>query len=303
VTAIKQALSRHINENMTDRAAALTYYSVLAIFPALIVVVALVGVFGQYPQTTDKILEVVRTLGSDRAVDTLRGPIEGVVQSKGGAGALLGIGLIGALWSASGYVGAFMRTSNEIYEVPRDRRLFRKLPVRLGLTIMMTLLLTAVAIGLVVTGPLARAVGGAFGLASAAVTTWSIAKWPVLVVLAAVAITLLYFGAPNARQPSFRSVLPGGLIAMVVWIIASAGFAFYVANFGAFNETYGSLGAVIVALLWLFISNNAIVFGAMYNAERRRLQIYGAPERPMEVDLRDPKGKEVDYTRHATRDA
>jgi membrane protein len=303
VTAIKQALSRHFKENMTDRAAALTYYSVLALFPALIVVVALVGVFGQYPETTDKILEVVRTLGSDRAVDTLRGPIEGVVQSKGGAGALLGIGLIGALWSASGYVGAFMRTSNEIYEVPRDRRLFRKLPVRLGLTIMMTLLLTAVAIGLVLTGPLARAVGGAFGLASAAVTTWSIAKWPVLVVLAAVAITLLYFGAPNARQPSFRSVLPGGLIAMVLWIIASAGFAFYVANFGAFNETYGSLGAVIVALLWLFISNNAIVFGAMYNAERRRIQIYGAPERPMEVDLRDPKGKEVDYTRHATHDA
>jgi membrane protein len=303
VTAFKQALSRHINENMTDRAAALTYYSVLALFPALIVVVALVGVFGQYPETTDKILEVVRTLGSERAVDTLRAPIEGVVRSKGGAGALLGIGLIGALWSASGYVGAFMRTSNEIYEVPRDRRLFRKLPVRLGLTIMMTLLLTAVAIGLVLTGPLARAVGGAFGLASVALTTWSIAKWPVLVVLAAVAITLLYFGAPNARQPSFRSVLPGGLVAMVIWVVASAGFAFYVANFGAFNETYGALGAVIVALLWLFISNNAIVFGAMYNAERRRLQIHGAPERPMEVDLRDPKGKEVDYTRHATHDA
>ena len=156
---LMSAFRRYVDFNLSDRAAALTYYSVLSLFPALLAVVALVGVFGQYPETTDKILQIVGQLGPESAVDTFRKPIESVVQNKGGAGALLGLGLLGALWSASGYVGAFMRASNEIYEAPRDRRLIRRLPVRLGLTIMMTLLLAIVAVALVVTGPLAEAIG------------------------------------------------------------------------------------------------------------------------------------------------
>ncbi len=203
--AIKGAVKRYMAENMSDRAAALTYYSVLSLFPALIAVIALVGVFGKYPETTDKILQIIETVGPSTAVETFRGTVESVVRNKGGAGALLGIGLLGALWAASGYVAAFMRASNDIYEVPKDRRLIRKLPVRLGLTVMMTILLAAVAIALVLTGPLMEAVGGALGLASTAVTVWSIAKWPVLVLVAAVAFSLLYFAAPNARQPSMRA--------------------------------------------------------------------------------------------------
>jgi membrane protein len=290
--ALTNAFRRYTSLNLSDRAAALTYYAVLSLFPALLAVVALVGVFGQYPETTDKLLEIVGQLGPASAVDTFRGPVESVVQNKGGAGALLGFGLLGALWSASGYVAAFMRASNEIYEAPRDRRLIRKLPVRLGLTIMMTLLLAIVAIALVVTGPLAEAIGSAFGLESAAVTIWSIAKWPVMILLAAIAFALLYFGAPNVRHETFRSVLPGGLLAVVIWIIATVGFAIYVANFGSYNQTYGSLGAIIVALLWLYVTNNAILFGATFNAELQRGR--GGPEdgRPF-VDLRDPKGKEI----------
>jgi membrane protein len=296
VAAAKAAMVRFKEENMTDRAAALTYYSVLSLFPALIVVVALVGVFGKYPETTDKLLQIVNRLGPNTAVETFRSPIESVVQNKGGAGALLGIGLVGALWSASGYVGAYMRASNEIYEVPRDRRLLRKLSVRLGLTVVMMLLLAVVAVALVLTGPLAEATGSAFGLASTAVTVWSIAKWPVLVLLTAVAFALLYFGGPNVRQPTFRSILPGGLLAVGVWIAASIGFAFFVANFGSYNETYGTLSAVVVALLWLFITNNAILFGSLFNAERQR-EARQLEDEAGQIDLRDSKGKTVPYTR------
>jgi membrane protein len=297
--AIARTISRYSSENMTDRAAGLTYYSVLSLFPALLVVVALFGVFGQHPQTTNSILRIVQQLGPAAAVDTFRGTISSVIQNKGGAGALLGIGFLGALWSASGYVAAFMRASNEIYEVPRERRFFRKLSVRIGLTIVMTVVLAVVSVALVVTGPLAEAIGNVIGLGSSLVTLWSVAKWPVIVLLAALAFALLYFGAPNVRQPHFSALLPGALLAVIVWIMASIGFAIYLANFGSYNKTYGSLGAVIVLLLWLYISNNAILLGSMLNAERERSRQGLGLEQGLDLDLRDRKGKEVAYGRKA----
>jgi membrane protein len=299
VASLRAAMVRFKQGNMTDWAAALTYYSVLSLFPALIVVVALVGVFGQYPETTDKLLQIVNQLGPETAVETFRRPIESVVQNKGGAGALLGLGLIAALWAASGYVGAFMRAANEIYEVPRDRRFLRKLSVRLGLTIVMVFLLAVVAVALVITGPLAEAVGSVFGLGTTAVTIWSIAKWPVLVILTAIAFALLYFASPNVRHSSFRAILPGGLLAVGVWIAASIGFAFYVANFGSYNKTYGTLGAVVVALLWLYISNNAVLFGALFNVERQReeREDWVLEDEPEQIDLRDSEGKAVHHRR------
>jgi membrane protein len=297
VSAIGRTITRYFGENMTDRAAGLTYYSLLSLFPAMIVVVALVGVFGQHPETTEKILDIARQVSSSSAAETLEGPIEGVVSNKGGAGALLGLGLAGALWSASGYVAAFMRASNEIWEVPKERRFFRKLPVRLGLTVLMTVVSACAAVALVVTGPVAEAIGGAVGLEGTAVTLWSVAKWPVLVALVAVAFALLYYGAPNVRQPPFRSVMVGALVAVLVWIAASAGFALYLTFFGSYNKTYGSLGAVIVLLLWLFLSNNAVLLGALFNAERERSRQGLGLDDGLAVDLRDRKGKDVAYTR------
>jgi membrane protein len=295
--AITRTLIRFTRENMSDRAAGLTFYSVLSLFPAMLVLVALVGLLGRYPETTDKILQIVRTIGPSSAADTFRGPVEGVVRNKGGAGALLGAGLLGALWSASGYVAAFMRASNEVYEVPRERRFFRKLPVRLALTVVMVVVSAVAAVALVVTGPLAEAIGSAIGLGSTAVTAWSIAKWPVIVVLIALAFMLLYFGAPNVRQPSFSSLFAGALLAIVLWLLASIGFALYVANFAAYNKTYGSLGAVIVLLLWLYITNIAVILGALFNAERERSRQGLSLEEPLGVDLRDRKGKDASYTR------
>ena len=294
--AIKATIVRFMQEKMTDRAAGLTYYSLLSLFPGLLVLVAAVGVFGRYPETTDKILQVVGQLGPSSAVETFRRPIEEIVRNKGGAGALLGIGLLGALWAASGYVAGFMRASNEIYEVPRERRIFRQLPVRVGLTIVMLVLLFAVALGLVITGPLAEATGEAIGLESTVVSLWSVVKWPVLVLLTGVAFAVLYFCAPNVRHRSFSALLPGAILAVVVWLLGSVAFAVYLANFGSYNKTYGTLGGVIVLLLWLFISNNALLVGALFNSERERARQGKNLDQPLTIELRDPKGKEAAYT-------
>jgi membrane protein len=268
--AIKRTVTEFKEDNLTDWAAALTYYAVLALFPALLVLVALLGLVGQYPQTTNSLLDIVGKLGPSSAVDTFRKPIEGVVQSKGGAGALLGFGLLGALWSASGYIGAFFRASNIVWDIEEGRPVWKLLPLRVVVTLVGVLAVAVVLIGLVLTGPLAQAVGDVIGLGSTAVTVWNIAKWPVLLGIVITIISVLYYIAPNVKHPKFSWVTPGGIVAVLVWIVASVGFAFYAANFASYNKTYGSLGAMIVFLVWLWITNLAILFGAELNAELER---------------------------------
>jgi membrane protein len=291
VGTLSRTLKEYRQDNLTDWAAALTFYALLSLFPALLVLVALLGLFGRYPETTDALLRIVSEIGPSSAVQTFKGPIEGVIRNKGGAGALLGIGLLAALWSASGYVGAFMRASNTIYEVPQ-RRFCRQRPLQLLITLLMALLLAIVASALVLTGPLAAAVGKVLGLSGLTVTVWSIAKWPVLLLLVMVMISVLYYLAPNVRQPGFRLVTAGGVVAVLVWVVASVGFAFYVANFGSYNATYGSLGAMIVFLVWLYLSNNALLLGAEFNAELERTRELraGLPaEERLRVQARDPR--------------
>jgi membrane protein len=267
---LKRTAREFQDDNLTDWAAALTYYSVLALFPALLVLVALLGLVGQYPQTTNSLLDIIGKLGPSSAVDTFRQPIEGVVQSKGGAGALLGVGLLGALWSASGYIGAFFRASNIVWDIEEGRPVWKLLPLRVVVTLVGVLAVAVVLIGLVLTGPLAQAVGDVIGLGSTAVTVWNIAKWPVLLGIVITIISVLYYIAPNVKHPKFSWVTPGGIVAVLVWIVASVGFAFYAANFASYNKTYGSLGAMIVFLVWLWITNLAILFGAELNAELER---------------------------------
>jgi membrane protein len=267
---LKRTAKEFQDDNLTDWAAALTYYAVLALFPALLVLVALLGLVGQYPQTTNSLLDIVGKLGPSSAVDTFRKPIEGVVQSKGGAGALLGFGLLGALWSASGYIGAFFRASNIVWDIEEGRPVWKLLPLRVVVTLVGVLAVAVVLIGLVLTGPLAQAVGDVIGLGSTAVTVWNIAKWPVLLGIVITIISVLYYIAPNVKHPKFSWVTPGGIVAVLVWIVASVGFAFYAANFASYNKTYGSLGAMIVFLVWLWITNLAILFGAELNAELER---------------------------------
>ena len=267
---LKRTIRELRDDNLTDWAAALTYYSVLAIFPGLIVLVAILGLVGQHPQTTNALLDIVRDIGPASAVDTFRGPIESVVKSNGGAGALLGVGLLFAIWSASGYIGAFMRAINVIYEVEEGRPFWKRRPLQIVITVAMVLLLALVAISLVVTGPLARSIGDVIGLGDTTITIWNIGKWPVIVAVVMGMFTVLYYVAPNVRQPRLRWVTPGGVLAVLLWLVASAGFALYVANFGSYDKTYGSLGGVIVFLVWLWLSNLALLFGAEFDAELER---------------------------------
>ena len=269
-TTLKRTIREVRDDNLTDWAAALTYYAVLALFPGLIVLVAILGLVGQHPETTNALLDIVRDVGPASAVDTFRGPIESVVKSSGGASALLGLGLLGAVWSASGYIGAFIRAANVIYEVEEGRSFWTRRPLQIAITVAMVLLLALVAISIVVTGPLARSVGDAVGLGDTAVTIWGIAKWPVIVVIVMGMFAILYYVAPNVRQPRLRWVTPGGVVAVLAWLVASLGFALYVSNFGSYDKTYGSLGGVVVFLIWLWLSNLAILFGAEFDAELER---------------------------------
>jgi membrane protein len=284
----RRAFTEFKDDNVTDWAAALTYYAVLSIFPALIVFVSLLGIFGQGQSTVDSLLQIAKDIGApDDALNTLKGPIDEVVTQRGGAGALLGVGLLGALWSASGYVGAFIRASNAIYEVEEGRKFYILRPLQILVTIAGVLLLTLITLAIVSSGSVAQAIGDAIGVGSTVVTVWNIAKWPVIVIIVSLMIAALYHIAPNVKQPKFKWFTLGGFLALVLWVIASVAFGFYVAKFGSYNKTYGSLGAVISFLVWLWITNNVILFGAEVNAELERGRELEAGQ-PAEKDIQLP---------------
>jgi membrane protein len=299
---LKRTLTEFSEDNLTDWAAALTYYGVLSMFPALIALVSIVGLVFDPQEIIRTLTDIVGQLGPATAIDTFRGPIEQVASSQSTAGIALIFGVVMALWSGSGYVGAFMRASNVIYEVEEGRPIWKLRPLQMVVTLIMILLLAIAAISVIVTGPLASAVGSAVGLGDTAVTVWNIAKWPVLVVLVALMIALLYYSSPNAKLGGFKRVLPGALFAVVIWAIASALFALYVANFGSYNKTYGTLGGVVGFLVWLWITNVAILLGAELNAERERTRqlAEGVPEAERELQLEErSEPKESKRTRTA----
>lgn len=286
--AFRRTIGEFKDDNLQDYAAALTYYAVLSIFPGLLVVVSIVGLAGR--SVTDDLISELGGMAPGAVKDLLISAIR-QLQGSGGAGIAAAVGLAGAVWSASGYVGAFMRASNVVYDVPEGRPFWKMVPLRLGITVLTLVVLAASAIAVVVSGPLAREVGDMLGLGSAAVTAWQIAKWPVLLVVISLLFSLLYWAAPNVRR-GFRWVTPGGVVAVLVWLAASGLFALYVAGFSSYNKTYGSLAGVIVFLVWLWISNLAILLGAELNAEleRGRAIQAGAPagEEPY-VEFRDTR--------------
>jgi membrane protein len=267
---LKRTISEFREDNLTDWAAALTYYAVMSLFPMVLVLVALLGIFGEYPRTSNSLLRIINDIGPSSAVDTFRKPIQGVVKSKGGASALLGIGLLVSLWSASGYVGAFMRANNAVYEVKEGRPFWKLRPLQVAITLFVLLLITLVAIGIVITGPIARAVGDQIDMGSQAVTLFNILKWPVIVLALLTIVGILYYAAPNVKQRGFPWITPGGVLAMAVWALASAGLGLYAAKFGSYQKTYGTLAGVILFLVWLWVSNIALLLGAELNSELER---------------------------------
>jgi membrane protein len=270
-------------DNLTDWAAALTYYSVLSIFPALIAMVSVLGLVGD--SATQPLIDNLGSVAPGPAKEIFTSAIQNLQKSQGAAGILFVAGLAGAVWSASGYVAAFMRASNSIYDVQEGRPIWKTAPVRVGVTLVLLLLVAISAIAVAVTGGLAEQVGNLIGVGSTAVTVWDIAKWPVLLLIVSFMFAFLYWAAPNVKHPKFRWVSPGGVVAVLVWVIASAAFAFYVANFSSYNKTYGALGGVISFLVWLWISNIAVLLGAELNAELERER---AIEGGMEPEDREP---------------
>jgi membrane protein len=266
--ALKRTVKEFQADGLTDWAAALTYYGILSIFPALIMFVSLLGVIGT--SATQPLLDNLSTLAPGPARQIMENAIKGVQESGGASGVLLIVGLAGALWSASGYVGAFMRAANAIWDVEEGRSSVQTIPLRLGITVAMLVLLAVVAVAVVFTGPLADQAGDVLGVGSQALAVWDVAKWPVLVLMVSLMLAVLYYTAPNVHQPGFRWVTPGAVTAVLLWAVASVGFALYVANFGSYNKTYGSLGGVVVFLVWLWISNIAVLLGAELDAELER---------------------------------
>jgi membrane protein len=293
---LKRTLAEFKEDNLADWAAALTYYGLLSLFPALIATVSLIGLFGDPQSTTESLTEIISSIGPASAAETFSGPIESITENRGTAGFAFVLGLAVALWSASGYVGAFIRASNVIYETPEGRPFWKLRPLQIAVTLAMVIGLALIALSLVLTGPIVEAVAEPLGIGSTAVDAWNLAKWPLLLCAFLLMLAVLYCSSPSVKLRGFRWVTPGSLVAVVIWAIASALFGFYVANFGSYDKTYGTLGGLIALLVWFWITNLAILFGHQLNAERERsLEIEeGTPqaEREIQLETRDePKDK------------
>jgi len=287
----RKTLREFTKDQCPDLAAGLTYYAVLSLFPALLALVSLLGIFGDAEKTTTALLDIVKGIAPGSTMDTISGPVRELTSSPA-AGFTLVIGLAVALWSASGYINAFGRAMNRIYEIDEGRGFVKLRGTMLAVTVLCVVIVALLAAMLVLSGPVAEAVGGALGLGGAFLSVWNILKWPVIVLLVIVVIAILYYATPNVKQPKIRWMSIGSLIALVAFLLASLGFGFYVANFANYNKTYGAIGGVIIMLLWLWILNMSLLFGAEFDAEMergRQLQAGIEAEETIQLPPRDTK--------------
>jgi membrane protein len=287
----RKTLREFTKDQCPDLAAGLTYYAVLSLFPALLALVSLLGIFGDAEKTTTALLDIAKGIAPGSTLDTISGPVRELTSSPA-AGFTLVIGLATALWSASGYVNAFGRAMNRIYEIDEGRGFVKLRGTMLAVTVLCVVIVALLAAMLVLSGPVAEAVGGVLGLGGAFLSVWNILKWPVIVLLVIVVIAILYYATPNVKQPKIRWMSIGSLIALVAFLVASLGFGFYVANFANYNKTYGAIGGVIIMLLWLWILNMSLLFGAEFDAEMergRQLQAGIEAEETIQLPPRDTK--------------
>jgi membrane protein len=298
---LRKTLREFTSDQCTDLAAALTYYGTLALFPAILAFVSILGLVSDPEKTTDALFDLVGGLLPADTV-TAAGDLISELSQSSGTGLALIIGIGGALWSASGFVGAFGRAMNRIYSIEEGRPFWKLRPVTLLVTIIAIVLAVVAAVLIVISGPIAEQVGDLLGLGSTAVFVWNIVRWPLLAGLAIIIMAILYYATPNVKQPKFRWMSIGAFVALIVWVIASAGFGFYAANFSSYNQTYGSIGGVIVFLLWIWISNIALLFGAELDAELergRQLQAGIAAEETIQLPPRDTAVSDKKAEQHA----
>jgi membrane protein len=295
LATVKRTFTEFSEDNMSDWAAALTYYGLLSLFPALIALVSIIGLVADPATTTQKITQIVGQLSPGTATQTFAGPIKSITAHRGTAGVLLVVSLATALWSASGYVGAFMRAANVIYETPEGRPFWKLRPLQVLVTLVMILLMALVAVALALSGPIVKIVAQPLGIGNTAVQVWDYGKWPVLIVVVITMFSVLYYAAPNVKLRGFRWVTPGVVLALVTWLLASAGFAFYVANFGSYDKTYGTLGGFVVFLVWMWITNVSLLLGMELNAERERSRELAAGDTRADREIQlDPRAEPKD---------
>jgi membrane protein len=296
LATLKRTVAEFQEDNLSDWAAALTYYGLLSLFPMLIALVSIVGLFGDPDSTTRTVTDIDTRIGPESGAETFSGPIQSITSNRSSAGVLFVLGVATALWSASGYVGAFIRASNVIYEIEEGRPFWKLRPLQLAVTLVMVLMVAFVLLALVLTGPVVRAVADPIGVGGGAVTAWNYAKWPILAALFILMIDLLYYASPNAKMRGFVWLTPGALLALVIWGLASTAFALFVANFGSYDKTYGTLGGVVVMLVWIWITNVAILLGHELNAERERSAeiAEGVPRAEKEIQLEPREEPDTD---------
>jgi len=297
----RKTLREFSDDECTDQAAGLTYYAVLAVFPAMLALFSLLGLVVDSSKSVKAITDIMKPLVSKDTLNTFTPVLEDLASSQG-AGIALIVGLAGALWSASGYVGAFGRAMNRIYEIDEGRPFWKLRPLMLVITLGAVLLSALVLVMLIVSGPLATSIGKSIGLEGTAVTVWNIVKWPIIALIVMMVVALLYYATPNVKQPKFRWLSIGAAVAIVIWVLASVAFAFYVATFSSYNKTYGSLAGVIVTLLWLWITNLAMLFGAELDAElerARQLQAGMPAEESIQLPPRDTTKIDKDEKKRA----
>jgi membrane protein len=281
-----------VDDRCTDVAATLTYYAVLAVFPAAVAVLSVFGVVGKADRAVNGVLDVLRPLVSSSVLHDVDVALTHLSRSDAAPVALV-VGILGALWSASAYVAAFGRAMNRVYEVEEGRPFWRLRPMQLLVTLVTVVLSVAALAILVVSGKVTDAVGNRLDIGQQARDAWEIAKWPALALIVIAAVAILYHFTPNVRLPRFRVLSTGAFVAIVVWVVASAAFAFYVVNFSHYDHTYGSVAGVVVALLWLWLTNLALLFGAELDSELERARELhrGLPaEERLQLPVRSDRG-------------
>jgi membrane protein len=265
---LKQTLDTVRERGLTDWAASLTYYAILSVFPMLIALVSLLGIFGEYPRTSNALINIVQQVAPGSTVDVLRGPIEHGAKNQSGAGLVFLIGIATSIWAASGYLGAFFRAANIAWDATEDRPFWKLRPIQVVLTVILLAGLTLIGMALVITGPVATAVGDSIGLGSTTLTVWRWAKWPVIALAVLTLLSLVFYTAPNVKQRGYRWISAGTIAAALGWVIATILFGLYIAYFGSYNKTYGSIAGVIIFLVWMWITNLALLFGVTLDAVR-----------------------------------
>jgi membrane protein len=285
--AIKRSIREFKEDGLTDWAAVLTYYGILSIFPAMLAVVSILGLFGS--RATGPLLDNVSTLAPGPARDVLTQSLQSLEQNQRGAGLLAIVSIAVAIWSASAYIAAFMRAANAIYDMREGRPIWKTVPLRVGVTVVLVILLVASAVIVVFTGGLADRAGQVLGVGDTGIAVWNVAKWPVLLLAVMLVLAILYWAAPNVRLPGFRWITPGSALAVILWVLASVGFGFYVANFGSYNKTYGTIAGVIVFLIWLWVTNLAVLFGVELDAELLRARAIEAGQPAGEEPYVEPR--------------